>query len=675
MVRLIFTMMRNIRTICLALVLGLTVHSAQAQQDNWGTEVLTGPEGALLPLLATPLQRTHFDPEERLLIYKASDGSDKWELLAEIKFPENAKAFRQQIGGDLVEQIKADFELKSDQDAYAFYAGEPIDMIGFYAFVKQGMEAFGLIYIDKSWTVGQAARYRIENHHGQSLKGHVELATGPSYTVYPERFAIGNYLVSDSLVTVSWATPSSTFQETIGLQADIFKQEGQGEFQHSQASLVIRSAESDSSFVHLQDAVTPGQRYSYYARLSDWVGNVGLPADTLHALAYDLANVSPITELRAETAEQGVRLSWNGLPSEAIYTGIAISKSRNYDSAYVALDTIGAHEVGYVDRRVLPGSMYHYRVKPVFASDADDDFIKPAQVAAVAATNAEGLLPSAPDGVRAMATEQGVRLSWWTPDDLDTYGFYVLRGTSLGRMDLISSTVQDTVFVDSLITAGYSGQLHYAVLAMNYQQQLSDTSQVVTVAVQQPQVLTAPGGLVPFDAPEGVHLTWNDVMEIDDRVTAYAIFRREEADDPFELLHDAWALPSYTDSTAQRGMGYAYAVSTRDVWGNFSVLSPLAVLTRSGIDDTLASPMLINLRNITKGIEVSWPVSLTSGGGTYAIYRRSGTNTEFTRIGIAPANEPYLDANVSPDVSYEYYVVAVSGDSQGEPGPTMRISR
>lgn len=667
--------MRNIRTICLSLVLALTTQLGYAQQDNWGTEVRTGPEGALLPLLASPLQRTHFDPDERLLIYKASVGSDKWELLAEIKFPDNANAFRQQIGGELVDQIKEDFELRSDQEAYEFYAGEPIDKIGLYAFAKRAMEAFGLVYIDKSWAVGQSVRYRVENYRGESLSGRLELVAESSYTAYPDRFAVGNYMVSDSLVTVAWSTPSSTFRETMGLQADIFRQEGQGEFQLSQASLVIRSAESDSSFVHLQDAVMPGLRYSYYARLSDWVGNVGIPADTLHVLSYDPANVSPITELRAETDEQGVRLSWNRLPTEAIYTGISISKSRNYDSAYVVLDTIGAYEIGYVDRRVLPGSMYHYRVKPIFVSDSDEEFIKPAEVAGVAATTTEGVPPSTPDGVRATATEQGVRISWWTPDDLDTYGFYVLRGTSPGRMDLISPTVQDTVFVDSLITAGYSGQLHYAVMAMNHQQQLSDTSQLVTVAVQQPQVLTPPGGVAAFDAPEGVHLNWNDVMEIDDRIIAYAIFRREETGGQFEVLHDGWTLPAYTDSTAQAGTGYAYAVSTRDVWGNFSVLSPLARLTRSTAVEGSVSPMLINLRNMTRGIEVSWPISLTSPDGEYAVYRRSEADTEFTRIGIAPAKQPYVDVNVQGNVAYEYYVVALSGDAEAEPSPTMRISR
>ncbi len=675
MVRLIFIMMRNIITTGAALLLMLASTAAQTLHDDWGTEVLTGPDGAMLPLLATSLQRTHFNPEERLVIHKAIDGSDTWETLAEIKFPENAEAFRKQLGGALVDQIKTDFELKSDLDAYRFYAGEPVDKIGLYAFAKQSMEAFGLIYIDKSWTVGQSVRYRIENYQGESLKGSLELTAGAGYTNYTEQFAVGNYLVSDSLVTVSWATPYSTFQETIGLQADIFKQEGQGEFGRLQSSLIIRAAESDSSFVHLQAAVKPGLRYSYYARLADWVGNVGLPSDTLHALAYDAGNVSPITELRAETDEQGVRLRWNRLPSEAIYTGIAIAKSRNYDSAYVVLDTIGAHEVGYVDRRVLSGSMYHYRVKPVFVSQTDEDFIKPAEVAAVASIPGGDLPPLAPDGVRATATEQGVKLSWWVPDGLDTYGFYVLRGTSPDRMDLISSTVQDTVYLDSVLTAGYSGQLHYAVLAMDQQQQLSDTSQIVTVAVQQPQVLTPPGGLVTLDGPEGVYLTWNDVMEIDDRITGYAVFRRDEASDQFEMLHDTWTLPGYTDSTAVPGVAYAYAVSTRDVWGNFSVLSPLSVSTRRGVDDTLASPLVINLRNITKGIEVSWPISLTHQRGEYAIYRRSGDAREFTKIGVAPANQSYVDVQVSPDATYEYYVVAVAGSSEGEPGPTLRISR
>lgn len=667
--------MQNIIAFGLMLALGLGGTVVQAQDDEWGMEVLTGPEGAMIPLLATALQRTHFNPDERIIIYKARTGSNKWEKLGEVTFPANPEDFRNRVGSELVEQIKSDFTLQSDGDVYQFYAGELIEKIGMYAFVKEYMEAFGLIYIDKNWSSGQAVQYRIENYIDEALQGRVDLTAGVSYTNYTDRFVVENYLISDSLVTISWANPSSTMQEIIGLQADIFKQVNEGDFQLLKNSLIIQSAESDSSFIHLQDAIQPGYRYAYYTRLADWVGNVGFAADTLYALAYDAANVSPITELRAEPDDSGVYLSWNPLPSEAIYTGIAIHKSRNYDSAYVVLDTIAAHEVGYLDSRVLSGSMYYYRVKPLFLSEADEEFIKPAEVAAVADIPAGNLPPLAPEGVQARATDEGVKVSWWVPDGLDTYGFFVLRGPSPDRMEIISSSVQDTVYVDSLLMPAYSGQLHYAVLAMSHTQVLSDTSQLVTVAVRQPQVLTPPGGLTSRQSAEGIHLSWNNVMEIDDRVTGYAIFRRNQESDQFAVLEREWNLPIYTDTAALQSGRYTYAVSTRDVWGNFSVLSPLSHVEHAPISNALEPPLLINLRNLTKGIDVSWPISLMASSVEYAIYRRTEDENEFQKMGTAPANRSYLDVNVQPDITYEYYVVAVSDGLEGEPGPTLRISR
>lgn len=667
--------MQNIIAFAVAWLMLLGSTAAQTQTDEWGTTVLTGPDGAMLPLMAAPLQRAHFSPDERIIIYKAHPGSDAWEKVVEITFPENSESFSKHLGSELIEQIKSDFSLQTDEEVYQFYAGEPIEKIGMYAFVREYMEAFGLIYIDRSWEPGEHVRYRIEAHLGESLNGRLELSADAAFTNYPDQYAIHNYLLSDSLVTVSWTTPSSTFKETIGLQADVFKQLNDDKFHRLQTSLVTRAADSDSSFIHLQDPVEPGLRYAYYVRLADWVGNIGYPTDTLYALAYDAGNVSPITELRAEVGQTGVQLSWNPLPAEAIYTGIAIHKSRNYDSAYVVLDTIAAHEVGYLDNRVLAGSMYYYRVKPIFLHNADDEFIKPAEVAAVADIPAGNLPPLPPQGVRATAADEGVKISWWVPDGLDTYGFYVLRGTTLDRMDIISSTVQDTVYTDSLLIAGYSGQLHYAVIAMSHSQLLSDTSQVVTVAVRQPQVLTPPGGLVSQGILQGINLSWNNVMEIDDRVTGYAIFRRDEESDQFDILKDNWNLPVYSDTTALAGTEYTYAVSTRDVWGNFSVISSLSQAERTAFDATLEPPLLINVRNLSSGIDVSWPISLTTPHIEYAIYRKADDEEEFRQVGTAVANRSFIDKHVISGVTYAYYVVAVSDGLEGEPGPTLRISR
>lgn len=675
MVRLTDTMMRKIMSL-IALGMALIGVEARGQQPIWGSQVLTGPEGAMVPVLNQALQFTHFRPGARTVIHKAVGKTEKWTKVAEVVFPENVAAFRKRLGSDKLARMKADYELANDEAAYAFYANESIDKIVLYAFSKEYMEAFGLIHIDKGWKKGQLVRYRIEHYQGDALSGQIELSADPEYTVYPDQLEIGYRLVTDSLVSVAWQTPVSSFQETIGVQAEIFKRTGQAGYQSARLNIVSRSAGSDSSFVHYQERVRPGQAYAYYAQLKDWVGNYGLPSDTLYALAYDPGSVQAIATLRAAADSDGVRLTWDPLPSEAIYTGIEVLKSRNYDSAYVVLDTIAAHEVGYLDNRVLNGSMYYYRVKPVFISGADEDFIKYAEASVVTAYSEGYLAPAAPEGVYATTTDQGVRIRWWAPEGLDTYGYYVLRGSTMGNMELISGSVRDTVYVDSLLAKGYSGQMHYAVLAMNQNQQLSDTSQVVTVAVRQPQVLMAPGGLAVRVVPGGVYLRWNAVMELDDRVSGYAVFRRVQGSEEFDAVHAGpLLLPDYTDTTAVAGTAYEYAVSTHDVWGNYSVLSPISQLTADPLAEGMEAPLSIHLRNLTRGVEVSWPVSLTDGGGEYAVYRKAGETGGFVKIGNTPAQRFYVDATVTADTAYEYYVVPLAGNREGAPGPSKVIRR
>jgi len=134
-------------------------------------------------------------------------------------------------------------------------------------------------------------------------------------------------------------------------------------------------------------------------------------------------------------------------------------------------------------------------------------------------------------------------------------------------------------------------------------------------------------------------------------------------------------LPSYTDTTGVSGVGYEYAVSTHDIWGNHSVLSPLSRIAGESISEGLEPPLSINLRNLTRGIEVSWPVSLTEKGGEYAVYRKVGEQRGFVKIGNTPVNRFYVDAAVNADTVYEYYVVRVSGNNEGTPSSTHIIRR
>src|SRR5690606_32109049 len=76
-----------------------------------------------------------------------------------------------------------------------------------------------------------------------------------------------------------------------------------------------------------------------------------------------------ITEFRAKAETDAIALAWKPLKKSALYTGIEISKSRVPDSGYVVLDTLSGQEISYLDRKILKGSAYYYRIRPLLLVD------------------------------------------------------------------------------------------------------------------------------------------------------------------------------------------------------------------------------------------------------------------------------------------------------------------
>jgi hypothetical protein len=77
-----------------------------------------------------------------------------------------------------------------------------------------------------------------------------------------------------------------------------------------------------------------------------------------------------------------------------------------------------------------------------------------------------------------------------------------------------------------------------------------------------------PVGLVALPGNGMVQLNWSDNQEGD--LAAYRVYRREDAEDPFVLIHSTETISEYTDSAVVSDTSYAYRLSAVDVFGNES---------------------------------------------------------------------------------------------------------
>lgn len=635
-----------------------------AQQTAQKLFALPGPERTLLYVQGMTAQgqetgKTAGFPGEsdRFTIYRADGDSDDFRQIGTTGFPASGADLKRRLDPVLLTDVLNQLRVQSPQEARDLLLREGPDTLGLLVLVPELQQALGFTYIDESRDAKTASRYRVEyGQEGEAPKATETISVSGTTPEYPEKFALKTYQVLDSAVAATWQCASMTY-DGLPLFATIFKREGhEGEFRAVDQQLVVANEQVAGLQVNFSERILPATHLAYYIQLEDLAGNKGVVSDTLYAFGYAYGRIAGISNLQVRDTLDGLLLSWDPLPREAVYSGIQLLKSRELGADYVVVDTIPATETHYFDEQVIPASSYYYKVRPLTYDFSGAQPVSFAEANGYTAVDSLGR-PLAPSGLQAVSAAGNVLLSWQHSDELDLFGYYVLRGTSSENLEIISQPVKDTVFIDSLIDPGFSGQLHYALQSVNLSQQYSDTSQVVSTAIAQPVVLTPPGGLQTRRTVDGVALQWDHVMERDEQVTGYVVYRRQPNEAFFQPVNGGAMvlLPFSTDSSASSAAPYEYAVTAVDAWGNQSILSPVSAVdadTSSG----LVPPSQLYLRNLTAGIEIAWPLPVAVDGQSYLVYRRVAGQPELKLIGQADPMGVYLDNDVKMDVLYEYAV-------------------
>lgn len=665
--------------VTLLLMLPLQAKSQSLNEENNTHVVIPSQDGALVLLFSA--FNGHADKplsEFQKIVISKQEGSTKHRKVAEVKIPKTASELAGRLN-ELRPGAAGAMDLKSDQELFNILVDNPMDSIVRYLTNKYIVEALGLSYWDSDFKAGNPGSYSLElvdNQEKVVNTSHVETkGVVPQYSI---RFKLKESTVTDSLALIDWEIDGSYgVNHMLFMTANIYKKTGGGYDLY--ANRFVSSVEDQKLSVSFADTLVAGNHYAYYMVLEDWAGNKGVPSDTLFALSYDPENIRAITELQGATEGSAIGLSWKELPKETIYTGIEVLKSRNYDSAYVVLDTLPASATSYLDKKVLRGSAYYYRLRPILLMDnPDEDAIIYAETAVIIGYGDADGRPAKPEGLQLENKENGAQLSWWTSDELDIYGYTVLRGYSADNLEVIETGVQENTYVDTLISKGYSGPVIYAIQAMNHNQMVSDTSDLISLQVRQAGYVTPPAGLSSKVTHAGVLLRWNDVSRTDDDIAGYVVFRRavSETENEYQTLNkELNMLPEYLDTTYDKSASYEYAVASVDTWGNFSLLSSSTTVDQSSREKDLMPPLDLRLRNLKTGIEVSWPKSLSKKEGSYIVYRRIEGGERYERLAEVSIDDKYLDQSVQNDVRYEYHVLHQIGENSSEPSLSKGIRR
>lgn len=655
-----------------------TTSTAQEHPINQEFEmILAGPKKTIIVAAAAFPGNIDKFPlyNEYIRVERADRGSRNFKRLADISFPKSAIELEKNLGG-MMDDIKNKMGVQRTEEVYDRLLKEGPAVLGILLINPDLQEALGLTFTDHNRDPDKVSTYRLTKIIAarEVQQRIVEIPSG--LPTYPEQYTIASISPSDSIVSMSWLSTTASKKSPFPLIARVYKQgaHNQGFKEQGRTLVTGSSILSDSTFVYHSDVVEPGRNLAYYIQIEDFAGNIGLPSDTVYTVSVSKGTIKPVMNLQARDTLGGILLTWDSIPDDALYAGIQILKSRKVSEDYIVLDTIPAEERTFFDDRVVGSSVYYYRVRPLLF---DLPLADPMQFAETTGYvgHRDSTIPNIPTQVSAEVVKQGVRLKWQQGEELNLFGYYILRGTSRKDMAVISSAVQAHTFLDTSIAPGFSGQLQYALQAISLNQQVSDTSEIVSVSVQRPVNLSPPGGLEARWADDAIVLNWDDVIQRDDKVDGYMLYRKKSDGEEFvPMMKTIHTLPFFTDTTVQTSESYIYAVASLDSWGNHSILSPTSAVKPTRLQ-TILLPQELYLRNLNMGIEIFWPEVSFLPNEQYILYRKMIGQSNYIRIASVYPDKPYVDYDVRSDQLYDYQIKIKSSEGEGKAAISKTIRR
>lgn len=670
-----------------ALLLFMILHSlcVQAQES---IPLVTGPDRTILLLGfegSANQVKSEDEPRSMLppargskkVIFKSTDQGRTYDQIGERYFPESPMELRERLEEKgLLNEVLSQLNANTVEEVYQQLTTQGLGSLGMVLILPELSELFGLSFIDQHPGTPQAASYRVEYINQDAEVTATLFADSRNYTPdWDGRLTLHEYLPLDSSITIVWSGAEFMNSEQLPLVGQIYKRNGHhADFQAIQ-EVIISNSDTGLARVGFSESIEPNQHYAYFIQIEDLAGNIGERSDTLSFYSFDVGSLEHIQNLSVQDSSSGLHLSWDPLPDQAVYSAIQILKSRQLGSDYVVLDTIPARSTSYLDSKVVPSTNYFYKIRPLIYQIPGEDVLLFSE-ASGHHSGENRPAPLAPQQIQINPVEEGIKVSWSRGSELNLFAYYVLRGHHPDALQIVSGAIQDTVYIDTAFSSNYSGQLHYAVQAMDMAQQWSDTSNFASIHVDQFLLIPAPGGIQSSHGAVGARLQWEDSRVRDTRITGFHMYRRQENEEYFTRLTESpLVYPYYEDLQNDRTLSYQYGVTSVDAWGNESLMSPLSSLG-GDISDKLALPGELRLRNLRDGIEISWPIPLqVESGLQYQLYRRSDTEDSPTMIRTVNPDQVYIDRETRSGILYHYSISVIWNRVEGSVGHEQSLRR
>ncbi|WP_051010709.1 BspA family leucine-rich repeat surface protein [Salinibacter ruber] len=336
--------------------------------------------------------------------------------------------------------------------------------------------------------------------------------------------------------------------------------------------------------VHVDTTATVGETYHYRVAAVDTASNQsGLSGEAV-ATPEDKAPPPVPTGLTAEAGGRSVSLNWaaateGGLAGYRLYR--ATSSFSDTTEAEPVTDTL-VTGTSFTDTGLAAGSEYHYRVAAVDTA-ANQSGLSDEAVA----TPEDRAAPSPPPSLVAEAGEEaeagGIALSWVASDSADVEKYLLHRDTAPidssagpeGIAPLDSVGAGTTSYSDT--TGAVGTEYYYRVTAVDAAANESGFSREATATPEDVTPPPVPTGLAATAGGRQVGLSW--APGTGGGLAGYRLYRSARGlpgTSGAPLSERLITGSTFTDTTAEVGTAYRYAVTSVDTAGNESGLSGVA---------------------------------------------------------------------------------------------------
>ena len=431
------------------------------------------------------------------------------------------------------------------------------------------------------------------------------------------------------------------------------------------------NAERDTLTFVYTAATKKDEQFTAYIMAEDEIYNQGIPSDTALTFGIEAKSLPLILGLDVTEIENGIQLAWEQLPARPYLTGVQIWRYDNQDKLD-KLAILPASDTLYTDYAIQAGQTYRYEVKALFLPAIGITQEVPAQGTG---TYTKFSKPLPAYELTAVPSGTNVSLTWKVNADPAFYGFYVYRGTSAKKMDLIAGPIKEAQYLDTAQSLSGRSQYYYAIIHQNLRQDTSDYSNIAMVRPAKSLGIDPPRDIQFYYINGILRVEWNDVRTIDNAIETFVVQRKKKSEATYLTLKVPGDKAFYQDSLIEKGVTYQYRVASVASNGEVSAYS---AASEFGLEkDKVAGIDLFNLRSTSTGIELSLPMVVYSNRKGYNIYRRNVSGGDFSKVGWLGADTfIFMDAKTEVGQTYIYAIsVTESDDREGAMGASLSVKR